>query len=128
MERSTRDANKKTFSVSHWQMISKEPDKIAKFYGDLFGWRFSDANGLGYRSLESAGDEGMDGGIWPAPPNGQEIVQLYIEVPDIDDALSRAQELGGSVVMKKQVLPDGDSMALALDPLGRPFGLMTRKS
>jgi hypothetical protein len=27
--------------------------------------------------------------------------------------------------MPKQVLPDGAAMALAQDPLGRPFGLMT---
>ena len=29
--------------------------------------------------------------------------------------------------MPKQVLPDGDAMALALDPLGRSFGLMARR-
>jgi predicted enzyme related to lactoylglutathione lyase len=36
------------------------------------------------------------------------------------------EELGGKTLMKKQTLPDGDAMALGVDPLGRPFGVMTR--
>jgi predicted enzyme related to lactoylglutathione lyase len=97
------------------------------FYSELCGWKFSAANGLGYRSLKGKSGAGIDGGIWPAPPNSPEIVQLYLEVPDIDHALSQIRALGGSVLMTKQVLPDGDAMALATDPLGRSFGLMMRK-
>lgn len=111
--------------VVHWQILSAEPEKIAAFYGQLFGWQVSNANGLGYRTVGSAGDTGIDGGIWPAPPGAPESVQLYIQVPDIDGALVRVGELGGSTLLPRQVLPDGDAMALAVDPMGRPFGLMT---
>jgi predicted enzyme related to lactoylglutathione lyase len=114
-----------TNSVVHWQILSTEPEKIGAFYGEMFGWNVSDANGLGYRSIASAGEKGIDGGIWPAPPGAPESVQLYIEVPDIEAALARAVELGGSILLPKQLLPDGDAMALAMDPMGRPFGLMT---
>jgi len=114
--------------VVHWQLISREPEKLAQFYLTLFGWKISDANGLGYRMVETAqSGKGVDGGIWPAPPGAPEMVQLFVEVDDIDAALAQLTGLGGSVVMPKQVLPEGDAMALATDPLGRPFGLMTAR-
>jgi predicted enzyme related to lactoylglutathione lyase len=113
-----------TNAVMHWQMLSADPEKTAAFYRDLFDWRVSSANSLGYREVTTGGD--VDGGIWPAPPGAAESVQIYVQVPDIDAALARAVELGGSIVMPKQLLPDGDAMALALDPMGRSFGLMAR--
>lgn len=114
-----------TNPVVHWQILTSEPGKAAAFYSDAFGWTVSDANGLGYRTVGSGGGRGIDGGIWPAPPGAPESVQLYVEVADIDAALVRIGELGGTTLLPKQVLPDGDAMALALDPMGRPFGLMT---
>lgn len=114
-----------TNEVRHWQLLSTDPDRTAAFYRDLFDWQISDANGLGYREVRTGGP--VDGGIWPAPPGATEGVQIYINVADIDASLARLVELGGTVIMPKQVLPEGDAMALALDPLGRSFGLMTRR-
>jgi predicted enzyme related to lactoylglutathione lyase len=114
-----------TSPVVHWQFLSADPDRTAAFYQQMFGWSVSSANGMGYRSVTSSSDRGINGGIWPAPPGAPESVQLYVEVEDIDSALARLQELGGAVIMPKQLLPDGDAMALALDPFGRSFGLMT---
>lgn len=112
-------------AVVHWQLLTAQPEAIATFYSTLFGWKISAANGLGYRTVASAGAHGIDGGIWPAPAGAPEAVQLFIEVEDIDAALASAAALGGKVLLPRQVLPDGDAMALALDPAGRPFGLMT---
>jgi predicted enzyme related to lactoylglutathione lyase len=113
-------------AVTHWQMLSKDPDRTAAFYSALFGWTVSQANGLGYRTIDTGG--GLGGGLWPVPASAPEGVQLYVQVADIDAALARTVELGGSIVMPKQVLPDGDAMALALDPLGRSFGLTTPRA
>lgn len=114
-------------AVAHWQMITKDPEATARFYTAMFGWKFSADNAMGYREVATNADNGIDGGIWPAPPEAPEGVQLYVEVPDIDKSLRRLVELGGTVMMPKQLLPDGDLMALAMDPLGRPFGLMTAR-
>ena len=113
-------------AVMHWQMLSADPDSTAAFYGKLFGWTVSTANGLGYREIQTGG--AVDGGIWPAPKGAPEAVQIYVEVEDIESALTKAVELGGTVIMPRQVLPDGDAMALVMDPLGRSFGLMTRRT
>jgi uncharacterized protein len=114
-----------TSPVVHWQFLTADPDRTASFYEQMFGWSVSTANAMGYRSVASCAGRGIDGGIWPAPPGAPESVQLYVEVEDIDAALARVQALGGTLIMPKQVLPDGDAMALALDPLGRSFGLTT---
>ena len=114
-------------AVSHWQMITKDPDVTARFYESLFGWRFSANNAMGYRMVSTNAHKGIDGGIWPAPPEAPETVQLYVEVEDLDASLRRIEDLGGRILMQKQNLPDGDAMALAMDPLGRAFGLMSAR-
>ena len=110
--------------VTHWQIISKDPEGAAGFYRELFGWRIDTANGLNYRMVETQSDgKGMPGGIWPAPPEGHALVQLFVEVDDVDRAVQRATELGATMVIPKQVLPDGDEMAIIHDKFGITFGL-----
>ena len=48
--------------VMQWQIISKEPDKVANFYRSLFGWSISTTNAIGYREVQ-AETGGMKGGI-----------------------------------------------------------------
>ena len=94
--------------------------------GQLFGWSVSQANGLGYRELKSGSPGGIDGGLWPAPPEQKGFVQLFIEVPDVDACLAQATKLGAQVIVPRSVLPDGDTMAVLLDPTGLSVGICTR--
>lgn len=112
--------------VVQWQIISKEPDKVAAFYRSLFGWTISANNALGYREVK-AEPGGMQGGIWPAPPEAPNAVQLFIAVEDVPKAAKSAVELGAKVIVPPTVLPDGDAMAVLLDPTGMPFGIMLRR-
>jgi predicted enzyme related to lactoylglutathione lyase len=50
-------------------------------------------------------------------------VQLYIEVDDVTACVEKASGLGASVIMPAQKLPDGDEMAIVLDPEGIPFAV-----
>ena len=44
--------------VIEWQMLVKEPEKAAAFYGTVFGWTVDDNNALGYRRVSTgAADE-----------------------------------------------------------------------
>lgn len=113
--------------VLHWQILARNPDHVAEFYKSLFGWSIDDANGLGYRAVETH-SEGVNGGIWPAPPEGHPMVSLYVEVDDVSRHVKRATELGAKVIVPPQTLPDGDEMAVILDTEGIPFGLMRRAS
>ena len=110
--------------VTHWQIISKDPDGAARFYRDLFGWTVDTANQLNYRTVDTQSNgKGITGGIWPSPPDGHAFVQLFVEVDDVDAAAQKATELGATVVIPKQVLPDGDELAIINDSFGITFGL-----
>lgn len=113
--------------VIRWQILSPEPDQAAGFYQKLFAWKLSTANALGYRELHSGSDAGIDGGVWPAPPGVKGFVQLFVEVPDIDACLAKATGLGAQVIIPKSVLPDGDTMAVVLDPVGISFAVCQPK-
>jgi predicted enzyme related to lactoylglutathione lyase len=110
-------------SVVKWQIVTPQVDACAAFYKDLFGWTANRDNMLGYSQIPAGSDRGIDGGIWPAPPEAPSFVQLFIEVPDVDASIARAQSLGATVIVPKAVLPDGDQMAVLRDPLGMTFGL-----
>jgi predicted enzyme related to lactoylglutathione lyase len=115
--------------VIRWQIISPEPDKTAGFYQKLFDWQLSKANAMGYRELSSAVKPAapVDGGVWPSPPGQNAFVQLFIEVADVDACIQKATGLGASVIVPKSVLPDGDTMAVLLDPAGLSFGICRLK-
>jgi predicted enzyme related to lactoylglutathione lyase len=105
--------------------VARDAESLSTFYARLFGWTVESNNALGYRTL-SSGNGGIPGGVWPRGEEGHNLVQIFIEVDDIDSYLKRAVELGAKVLFPKQTLPDGDQMALAIDPAGLSFGLVTR--
>ncbi len=109
--------------VVRWQILSPQPEKSAAFYAKLFLWQSSNANQLGYRELSSGVAGSIDGGVWPAPPAERGFVQLFIEVDDIDACIRKTEKLGGTVLVPKSVLPDGDVMAVLQDPTGLSFGV-----
>jgi predicted enzyme related to lactoylglutathione lyase len=109
--------------VMQWQILAKDPDKLAGFYHELFGWNVNTDNSLGYRMIDTGAAKGINGGIWPSQHEGPSSVSLYVEVDDVSKALEKAQNLGAHVVLPPQVLPDGDEMAIILDPEGITFGL-----
>lgn len=109
--------------VMRWQILAKDPEKAAQFYTNLFDWTANDDNALGYRMIDTGSGRGIQGGIWPSPPEGNSFVQLYIEVDDVQGTVERAAGSGASVIVPPQKLPDGDEMAIVLDPEGIPFAV-----
>lgn len=109
--------------VTHWQIITKDPDRLGKFYTKLFGWEIQANNALGYRMVDTGSERGINGGLWPAPPEAKGFIQLMIEVDDVADHVRQAVELGAKVIIPPQKLPDGDEIAIMHDPEGISFGL-----
>jgi predicted enzyme related to lactoylglutathione lyase len=108
--------------VVRWQIICADPDSTVSFYRQLFGWTDTRDNALGYRQVDT-GSNGIDGGVWPGPPQVQPFVQLFIEVPDVARHIERATRLGAQVIVPDSVLPDGDRMAVLRDPAGLSFAI-----
>jgi predicted enzyme related to lactoylglutathione lyase len=106
-----------------FQILSKTPEETAQFYARLFGWSVNSDNPMGYRRIDTGSLEGIQGGIWPAPPQAPNFVQLFIGVENLQGAVERAQQLGARVLIPPTKLPEGDEMAVLHDPQGMSFGL-----
>jgi predicted enzyme related to lactoylglutathione lyase len=111
--------------IVQWQIVADDPAAVARFYAKLFGWTVDSDNALGYRQLKTGS---VDGGVWPTHMPGKATLQLFIEVPDVAAHIARAEELGAKVMVPRTVLPDGDTMAILLDPAGLSFGLLQRRA
>jgi uncharacterized protein len=113
--------------VMKFQILSKTPDETARFYSTLFGWTVSADNRLGYREISTGSSAGIQGGIWPAPPQAPNFVQLFIAVQDVRAAVKNAEELGAKPVIPVTALPEGGELAVMHDPHGMSFGIWRPK-
>jgi hypothetical protein len=109
--------------VTQFQILSKAPDETARFYASLFEWRIDANNALEYRRIDTGSGEGIQGGIWPAPPQADNFVQLFVSVTDMAAVMKKAQELGALVLIPATKLPEGEEMAVLRDPQGMPFAI-----
>ncbi len=109
--------------VMQWQILAKNPEKLAEFYCELFGWTVNANNPLGYRMIDTGSERGIKGGVWPSPPEGHSMVQLFIEIDDMTAFVEKAVGLGANVIIPPQKLPAGDELVIMLGPDGIPFGM-----
>ena len=114
--------------VMQFQILSKTPDGTARFYSGLFGWNIDANNPLGYRQIDTGSKEGIQGGIWPAPPQAPNFVQLFVAVEDVGASVKKAEELGAKLLIPPTQLPEGDEMAVLHDPQGISFAVWRAKS
>jgi hypothetical protein len=112
--------------VMQFQILSKAPDETAQFYSTLFGWTVNADNPMGYRQINTGSAEGIQGGIWPAPPQAPNFVQLFVAVADVTASVRKAEGLGAKLLIPPTMLPEGDEMAVMHDPQGMSFALWRR--
>jgi len=112
--------------VMQFQIITKDPDAAAQFYSGLFGWRIDANNPMGYRQIDTGTSEGIQGGIWPAPPQAPTFTQMFMAVDDVKAMVEKAQSMGAKLLIPPTVLPQGDEMAVLHDPQGMAFALWRR--
>ena len=91
--------------VMQWQIVSKQPDAHAGFYSAVFGWQTRSDNPMGYLSASTESERGISGGFWPAPPQANAFVQLFLEVSDMAKAIDKVSQHGGSVLIPPQTYP-----------------------
>ncbi|MEV4115095.1 VOC family protein [Nonomuraea sp. NPDC049695] len=108
-----------------WFDIST-PDarRARRFYQEMFDWPVNAVD----ETYALVGDDGgrPTGGIGQAGPNSPYTgIVVYFPVDDVDDALARAQRLGGSRVLEPARTPLG-RIAVFADPDGNLVGLLSR--
>ena len=110
--------------VVHFEIPARDPDRLLKFYRDMFGWTINKMDGpMEYWMVNGSKDAGgIDGGI--ARQSGDTGHRLnYVAVASVDEYAEKAKTLGATVVDGPADIPDVGRFAVLLDPEGNPIGL-----
>lgn len=115
--------------VVHFEVVGKDGPALRSFYGELFEWRIDAENPMNYGMVAkddnlSADGTGIGGGIGEGPEGYPGHVTFYVEVPDVEAALSKAEELGGTRMMGPDEVMEGLVIGLFSDPEGHTIGLV----
>lgn len=109
--------------IVHFEIGSKDSAELSKFYAAVLGWKFQPAGAAAVIDNGGAGGpSGMLNALGHPPDN---YVILYAEVSDIDAAIARAVDAGGSKLVGPLPLPDGRRFAWVKDTAGNVLGMLT---
>ena len=118
--------------VVHFEVLGKDADRTQSYYSQLFGWEIEALpfeNPTQYGLVKRDGNTnaegvGIGGGIGGAPEGYPGHVTFYVEVPDVEAALAKAESLGGARMMGPGQVPGGPVIGLFKDPDGNTIGVV----
>jgi hypothetical protein len=117
-------------AVVHFEVVGKDGEKLQRYYGELFGWNVNADNPMQYGMVDAkdntsmTGDNGIGGGIGQGPDGYEGHVTFYVAVPDVEEALQKAESLGGTRVMGPEKIMDMVELGQFKDPEGNVIGLV----
>ena len=119
--------------VVHFEVIGKDAKKLQSYYSELFGWEINADNPANYGTVQREGNTnadgiGIGGGISAGPEGYDGHVTFYIEVPDVEAALAKAESLGGSRMVGPMEPVEGVQIGLFNDPEGHTVGVVRTAS
>jgi hypothetical protein len=116
--------------VVHFEIIGTDPDALRAYYGDLFGWEFAvggpvapSVSAAGQYGFTEAPEGGIPGGIGGGAGYPGRVL-FYVGVSDVEQALAKAESLGGTRVMGPERAP-GSELVVGhfTDPQGQLVGV-----
>ncbi len=115
--------------VVHFEVIGKDGEALQHYYSELFGWEIDGDNPMNYGMVAREGNVnsegvGIGGGIGGGPEGYEGHVMFYIEVPDVEAALAKAESLGGTRVMGPETIMDQVELGHVKDPEGHTIGVV----
>jgi len=116
--------------VVHFEIIGKDAKKPAELL--LGPVRVGDQGPIGPMNYVvvprdgnvNADGAGIGGGVGGGMDGYDGHVTFYVEVPDVEAGLAKAESLGGSRVMGPDEVPGGPVIAQFKDPEGHTVGLV----
>lgn len=119
--------------VVHFEIQADNPERAAKFYTNVFGWKFEQWGDQKYWMIMTAEKDsqepGINGGLLPRPAKtppqecGTNAYVCTIEVDNFDEIAKKVETAGGVVAMPKFALPGVAWQGYFLDTEGNTFGL-----
>jgi uncharacterized protein len=116
--------------VVHFEVIGQDGDKLRSYFSELFGWEIDADNPMNYGMVQREGNTnpdgiGIGGGIGGPGPDGYAgHVTFYVEVPDVETALAKAESLGGTRMMGPDQVGEGIEIGMFQDPEGHTIGVV----
>ena len=115
--------------VVHFEIVGKDGAKLQQYYSELFGWEVEADNPMNYGMVSREGNLGRDGvgiggGVGQGPDGYDGHVTFYIAVPDVEEALQKAESLGGKRVMGPEDIMGQVVLGQFTDPEGHLVGVV----
>jgi uncharacterized protein len=120
--------------VVHFEVVGKDGEKLRRYYAELFDWKIDADNPMDYGMVArednkaANGDLGIGGGVGQGPPGYEGHVTFYVAVPDVEAALKKAEDLGGTRVMGPEKIMDMVELGQLKDPEGNVIGVVKDES
>jgi predicted enzyme related to lactoylglutathione lyase len=120
--------------VVHFEVIGTDPKRLRGYYGELFGWEFdtsgpvapavSQQGDYGFTDTgTTSGEAGIPGGVGGGSGHDSHVI-FYVGVPNVEAALRKAENLGGTRRMGPEQAPGIDLVVGHFtDPEGNLIGL-----
>jgi uncharacterized protein len=107
--------------VVHWEVQARNLAGQQRFFGDLFGWTINANNPMRYGMVSAGGKDAIGGGI--GETSDAPRTTFYVQVPDINATLAKAQSMGAETIMPRT---DAGMVVMAQfrDPEGNVVGLV----
>jgi len=116
-------------TICHFEIPADDLQAAGEFYSALFGWSVTPA-GSDYMLIRTSEQPGALGGaLFRRPAAGGELprgVTLYAVVESVEEAASKLEELGGTVLSPKAAVPGMGWTVVGQDPQGNAIGLFQR--
>ncbi|MEZ5651253.1 MAG: VOC family protein [Burkholderiaceae bacterium] len=108
-------------ALSWGELMTSDPDAAIAFYSQLFGWETEEMSNPQMRyTVVKAGGQAI-GGIMAIPGQAAGMPPSwfnYVTVADIDAIARKTSELGGTVMMGPQEIPEVGRFCVIRDPQG----------
>ena len=109
--------------IVHFEIPADDVERAKRFYGNLFGWTFQNrkplpGEGAEYALIETGGRP--NGGLMQRMEPGWGVIN-YFGVEHLDAYATKAQALGGVVLLPKTPLPGVGWWAVLRDTEGNVF-------
>lgn len=115
-------------AFSWFELLTGDVEGAKKFYGDVFGWEFKQADNVdfNYQVVSIAGQEMA--GIMAINHCGDEKIPPhwgnYVTVSDIRVTLEKAKKLGANVIVEITPIPKVGDFAIIQDPQGAVISMI----
>ena len=112
--------------VIHFDLSADDPERAARFYQRVFGWKVEKWQGPSDYWLMTTGDDndaGITGGV-AAREKSTDTTAVIFDVPSVDESAKSVTDAGGTIRERKRAIPGVGYLVMCTDTEGNTFGVM----